>query len=57
MRKYNATKGLQTNKEKVFVTFADEVRGPSTDLMSECAKDGVNIVGWSLIVKDPLGML
>ena len=48
------------NGQDDFLKFAEEIpdHGPSTDLMSKCAKDHrVYMVGGSLIKKDPSGKL
>ena len=46
------------NGQDDFLKFAEEIPGPSTDLMSKCANDHrVYMVGGSLIEKDPSGKL
>ena len=46
------------NSPDDYLKFAEEMPGPSTDLMSKCAKDHrIYVVGGSLIEKDPSGKL
>ena len=49
---------LAPNSQDDFRNFAEEIPGPSTDLMSKSAKDHrAYIVGGSIIEKDPSGKL
>lgn len=52
------TTTVAPNSAADFVKFAEEIPGPSTDLMSKCARDHqVYIVGGSLIERDNFGRL